>query len=413
MHILVMGAGLLGVSTAYELGRRGFRVTVVDRGKEVASEGSFSNGAQLSYSHAEPWASAHVLPKIPWWILDPSAPLVYRPRADWAMTRWGLQFLRNCTSARAAENTINILRLGLFSRQKLADLIRDTGLEFSFRSSGILRIYDSESEFRHARRQSELQAKYGARERVVSAAECLEIEPVLAQTSRKIAGGIHALMDETGDAKLFCDALAQLAVQRYGAEFRYGVSLHGLKAEGGRVVAATTSEGDLAADGFVLALGAYSAPLVQPLGLRLPIYPMKGYSLTIRANEFSPRTSITDGAFKIVHTRLGDLHRIAGTAEFTGYDHSINERRIRAIIKAGQSLLPRAAWDAEVSRWACLRPSTPDGPPVLGKTPFSNLYLNTGHGTLGWTHAAGSAAIVADCVEGKSPPIAMQGYSLR
>ena len=413
MHILVLGAGLLGVSTAYELGKRGFKVTVLDRQQHAAGEGSFSNGAQLSYSHAEPWASPHVLPKIPLWILDPSAPLVYRPRADWAMTRWGLQFLRNCTSARAAENAINILRLGLFSREKLAEIRAATGIEFHYSSRGILRIYGSKHEYDHARRHSELEAKYGCREHLVSRDECLAIEPVLAETNRTIYGGIHAILDEVGDAKRYCDALAEYASKHFGVVFRYGISIQSLIRENSVIRAVKTSESDIAADGFVMAMGAYSAPLLKTIGLTIPVYPMKGYSLTLEANEYSPISSITDGEYKIVHTRIGNQLRIAGTAEFTGYNHTISEHRIQAIIKAGKTLLPKAAWDQEISRWACLRPSTPDGPPILGKSPYANLYLNTGHGTLGWTHAAGSASIVADCIEGKTPPILMKGYTLR
>ncbi|MCE2926871.1 MAG: D-amino acid dehydrogenase [Rickettsiales bacterium] len=413
MNILVLGAGLLGVSTAYELGRRGFKVTVVDRQSQPAAEGSFSNGAQLSYSHAEPWASPHVLPKIPFWILNPSAPLVYRPRADLAMTKWGLQFLRNCTSARAAENAINILRLGLFSREKLAEIRAATGIEFHFSNRGILRIYGNKSEFDHACRHSELEAKYGCKERIVSRDECLAIEPVLAHTNRTIYGGIHAILDEVGDAKLYCDALADYASKQFGVVFRYGVDVQAIQAENKTIRAIKIAGGDISADGFVMAMGAYSAPLLKTIGITLPVYPMKGYSLTLKANDYCPISSITDGEYKIVHTRIGDQLRIAGTAEFTGYNHDISEHRIQAIIKAGKTLLPKAAWDSEISRWACLRPSTPDGPPVLGKTPYANLFLNTGHGTLGWTHAAGSASIVADCVEGKPPPINMQGYTLR
>jgi D-amino-acid dehydrogenase len=413
MHIIVLGAGLLGVSTAYELGRRGHRVTVIDRASGPAAEGSYSNGAQLSYTHAEPWASAHVLPKIPFWIFDASSPLVFRPRADVDMLRWGLKFLANCTTAKAYANTATLLRLGLYSRLEMARIRKETGIEFHFSDRGILRIYGNAEELAHARAQSTFQTKYGSSDRMLSREECLALESSLAHTDRTISGGLHAILDEVGDAHEYCVQLARIAAEKHGVQFRYGVNILGLRKEGTRVAAVVSGAGDITGDGYVMALGAYSPLLMRPLGLRIPVYPMKGYSITLDANDFCPQSSITDGEYKIVHTRIGNRLRIAGTAEFTGYDDRVNQRRIDSIIRAAKTLMPKAPWDGEIHSWACLRPSTPDGPPILGRTPFANLYLNTGHGTLGWTQAAGSASIVADCIDNNPPPILMHGLTLR
>jgi len=413
MNIIVLGSGLLGVTTAYELGKRGFKVTVIDRKATSGAETSFANGGQLSYSHAEPWASPHVLAKLPFWAFDSSAPLVLRPRADWEMIKWGLKFLRNCTPERASLNCITILRLSMYSRQQMERIRNETNIEFSFSNKGVLHIYGSEKDFDHAKRHNDFQAKFGCEQRVLSREETLALEPSLQHTSRTIVGGIHAYMDESGDAYAYCNALAKIAAERYGVEFKYDLNINYLHAQGDRVVKVETNQGDMTADGFVMAMGSYSRIYLRDIGIRVPIYPMKGYSVTLDANEYCPTYSITDGKHKIVYSRLGNKLRIAGTAEFAGYNDDINMKRIIPIIKAAKGLLPKANWDGEITNWACLRPSTPDGPPIMGRTPYRNLFLNTGHGTLGWTQAAGSATIVADLMENKNPAILLQGMTLR
>jgi D-amino-acid dehydrogenase len=412
MHILILGSGLLGVTSAYELARRGHRVTVIDRAPMSAAETSFANGGQLSYSHAEPWASPAVLGKLPKWLFNPDAPLVFRPRADWQMIRWGLRFLRNCTTERAERNCMNILRLGLYSKKQMAALrAQEPELAFDFLSKGILHLYGTQADLDHAKRQIEFQAQHGGSETVLSRAETLDMEPILAHTSRTIVGGIHAHADESGDAHKFCVELARIATEKYGVNFLYNVNITGLRTEGGRIVAVNTDVGEKTADHYIMAMGSYSSVHLRAIGIDVPIYPMKGYSITIPAGEFTPNLSITDGTYKIVYSRLGDRLRVAGTAEFAGYNPAINERRITPIVRAARGLLPKADW-SEVEKWACLRPSTPDGPPILGRTPYSNLTLNTGHGTLGWTQATGSASIVADIIEDIKPAIALDGLTL-
>ena len=411
MKVLVLGSGVLGVTTAYELGKRGFEVTVLDRQSESAAETSYANGGQLSYNHAEPWANPAVVPKMLKWMWRDDAPLVLRPRADWQMIKWGLQFLRNCTTERARINCVNLLRLGLYSRECMATIMKDTGIAFSYSERGILHIYDSQAEFDRAQQHNEFQAKFGGEERVIGRAECLALEPALEVSPRDIIGGIHAFADASGDAYLFCNALAKVATERYGVQFRYGVTIEEIKSEFGGIAAVRTSQGDMFADAYVMATGSYSAMHLRHIGIDIPVYPMKGYSITIEANEFCPNISLTDGTYKIVYSRLGNRLRVAGTAEFAGYDHGINPKRIPPIVNAARALFPRADWSRDIKAWACLRPSTPDGPPIIGKTRFPNLFLNTGHGTLGWTQAAGSAVILADIIEGKTPGIMLYGLT--
>lgn len=411
MKVIILGSGLLGITTAYVLAKRGHSVEVIERCGNCAAETSFANGGQLSYSHAEPWANPGVLKKLPKWLVKSDSPLIFRPRADWDMITWGLKFLSECRQSRADANTLAILRLGLYSRLKMATIREETGIKFDFLQKGILHIYSSDAEWEAAKKHAEFQAKFGCDQRVVSSQECLSLEPALAHTSRSIAGGIHAHMDESGDANLFCRELEK-ACKQIGVVFRYHVEVESIESSGDAITAITTSQGSIIGDAYVMALGSYSPIHLKPLGIRVPIYPMKGYSLTLSHNASSPSMSITDGSAKLVYSRLGSNLRIAGTAEFAGHDASLRPDRIAPIVRAAQKLFPNAAWDAPVSQWACLRPSTPGGAPILGETPYQNLYLNTGHGTLGWTQAAGSAYLVADIMEKRSPEIMTEGLAL-
>jgi D-amino-acid dehydrogenase len=412
MKIIILGSGLLGVTAAYELGKRGHEVTVLDRQATSGAETSYANGGQISYGSAEPWANPAVLPKLPKWLFHPDAPLVFRWRADREMIRWGLQFLRNCSTSRAYVNCANLLRLNIYSKDRMADIVAETGVEFNYTQNGILHIYTSEKDFAQAKRHSDVQAKFGYDQNIVSREQCFSLEPSLQDTSRQIVGGVHAFQDACGDAYTFCNALAKVATERYGVTFNYGVEIQELIRENNRIVAVKTSAGELSAEEYVMAMGSHSPRYLRPLGIDLPIYPMKGYSVTLKANEHCPHSSITDGSHKIVYSRLGDRMRIAGTAEFAGYNEKINGRRIKSILKAARELFPQANWDQEIEKWACLRPSTPDGLPVIGVTLVQNLFLNTGHGTLGWTQAAGSATLLADVMEGKIPAIMMHGLTM-
>lgn len=413
MKVVILGAGVVGVSAAYFLGARGFEVEVIERNSESACETSFANGGQLSYSHAEPWANPSVLPKVFKWLFKKDAPLVFRPRADIEMIRWGLQFLMNCSEARAHANSVNILRLGLYSKKKTEQLRNITGIQFDNIREGILHIFSNEKEYAHAIKQSEYQAKFGCKEDVIDLNACIRMEPALQHAGKKLVGGIHASLDESGDAQRFTRELAALCTREFRTVFHYNTAITKLERDKqGRISHVLTDKGTFKGDSYVMSLGSYSPLYLKKLGIRVPIYPMKGYSITIPANQFSPKVSLTDTELKLVYSRLGDRLRIAGTAEFAGYNTKIHAHRIEPLQRAVRELFPKAAHETILHEWACLRPSTPDGPPIIGKTPIENLYMNTGHGTLGWTQAVGSAALLADIMEKRETEIGLSGLTI-
>ncbi len=411
MKILVLGAGIAGVTAAYQLAARGHDVEVLEQGAAPAPACSFANGGQLSYTHAEPWANPWVLTKIPGWMLHPDSPLVFRPRADLDMIRWGIRFLLNCTHSKATEHTKTLLRLGLYSREQLHMIVEKTGIAFHHRKQGIVHIFSSEQKLQSALRQMEFQKTLGAKEKILTAAQCIEKEPSLAFAAKPVAGGIFAEQDESGDIHAFTLALAQYCEKHLGVKFHYNTKLAWLNPFGNTVRNVETSAGSLSADAYVMCMGAYAPPILNRLGVRVPIYPMKGYSITIPAWEGAPELSITDSCRKIVYSRLGDKVRAAGTAELAGYNERIRKTRVDPLLKAFHELFPKADM-SQAGKWACLRPQTPDGPPVVGKTPFANLYLHCGHGTLGWTQSPGTSVLLADVLEGKATAIPMEGLEL-
>lgn len=412
MKILVLGSGVIGVTTAYMLAVRGHEVEVIDRQEASARETSFANGGQLSYSHAEPWANPGTLPKVVRWMFKKDAPLVLRPRADIPMILWGCKFLAQCSAHHTHNNSVNLLRLGLYSKKKMEQLRSITHLDFHFRNDGILHIFSSEKEYAAAIKQSEFQAKFGCKEDSVSREQCLKMEPALEHAGRTIIGGIHAPLDESGDIHVFTQKLAELCTREFNTVFHYNTRITALQEKAGRITSVVTDKGTFTADAYVVALGSHSPVFLKNVGIKVPVYPMKGYSVTLPANNYSPTISLTDGENKIVYSRLGNKMRVAGTAEFAGYNDTVVDYRVGAIKRAIQGLFPKAYTEENVTDWACLRPQTPDGPPIIGKTPIQNLYLNTGHGTLGWTQGAGSAALLADIMEDKTPEISLTGLSL-
>lgn len=413
MKICVLGAGVLGVTTAYELARSGHDVTVIERQSEPARECSYANGGQLSYSHSEPWANPHVFPKLLKWMWQEDAPLVLRFSADIHMIRWGMLFLLNCLPARARWHNEVMLRLGLYSKRKMAELRDHTQVEFHFRHDGILHVFDDAAEYENAKRNAEFQHSLGCEEVVLTREQAISMEPSLAYSARPIVGAVHAPMDESGDIHVFTKNLADWIARTHNVQFQFNKSLTRIHKSGGKISHLEFANGEFLSgfDGYVMCMGAASAIHLRQVGLYLPIYPMKGYSITFPANEFSPTMSITDAARKQVYTRLGDRIRLAGTAEFAGYNDSIRKVRIDPLMRGVQGLFPKAELGIP-QEWACLRPSTPDGPPIIGKTPLSNLFINSGHGTLGWTQAAGSARLLADIVNGIPTEIPMTGLEV-
>lgn len=409
MNILVLGAGVVGVTSAWYLAQAGHTVTVVDRQLGAGLETSFANGGQISVSHAEPWANPQALLKLLKWLGKEDAPLLVRLRADPALARWGLAFLAQCTTAHTRFNVGATVRLALHSRDHLQRLRAQTGIRYDHLERGILHIYTDPKEFSGAVKAAALMREFGLDRNTISAAQCVEIEPALAAVGGQIVGGDWTPSDESGDAHLFTRNLATLAAER-GVRFRYGSTVEALEIQGGRVVAVRLAGAErLTADAVVVALGSHTPRFLEGLegamGVRPNIYPAKGYSATIPLGPGSvaPSVSVTDDGHKIVFSRLGDRLRVAGTAEFNGYNLSLSEVRCQALWARTRALFPELAPAGEPQFWCGLRPATPSNLPYIGPTRISNLYLNSGHGTLGWTLACGSGAALAALVEGRQP----------
>lgn len=417
MKICVLGAGITGVTSAYELARRGHEVTVIDRQTGPARECSFANGGQLSYSHAEPWANPGVFLKLFQWMFKEDAPLVFRPSLDPHFIRWGLLFLRNCLPSYARRHSEVMLRLGLYSKAKMNELMADTNVDFFHLGKGILHVYSDSASFEHAKRQADYQHTLGCEETVLSKAECFALEPALTNTTMNLVGGIHAPIDESGDIFAFTNRLADYCRDTLRVNFVYNKTLRRLHHSGGKIshleFAGEGEKSDFLSgfDAYVMAMGAKSSVYLRQLGLHVPIYPMKGYSISFDSSTFCPSVSVTDDAAKQVYSLLGSRMRVAGTAEFAGYNDSVRDVRIQPLIKGMKKLFPDAPME-NLTEWACLRPSTPDGPPIVGKTPLSNLYMNTGHGTLGWTQGAGTARMLADVMDGRPTEIPLSGLEI-
>ena len=421
MRVTVLGAGLLGVTSAYFLNQLGHEVTVLDRQATPGAETSFANGGQISVSHAEPWANPGAPLKLLQWLGREDAPLLFRLRADMRQWLWGLQFLRECTPARTRHNIEQIVRLGSYSRNVLQVLRRDIGLAYDERTQGILHFYTSAKEFDAALAPAEQMRALGCDRQLVSADEAVRLEPALRHIRPQLAGATYTLEDESGDANQFTRALAERCAAN-GVKFLMGHTVTALPMVGGRIdhVEATNSEGRferIHGDSVVLAMGSLSPLIAAPLGIHLPIYPAKGYSVTMPVKDASMahEVSLTDDEFKLVFSRYTskarnglparDVLRIAGTAEFNGYNRDLNTVRCEAIVRRVEQLFPGAGDASKAQFWAGLRPATPSNVPLIGKTKVANLFLNTGHGTLGWTHACGSGKSVARIISGLVPEV--------
>ena len=415
MRVIVLGAGLLGVTSAYYLQQLGHEVTVLDRQASPAAETSFANGGQISVSHAEPWANPGAPLKVLKWIGKEHAPLLFRLRADTRQWLWGLQFLRECTPARTRRNIGQIVRLGIYSREMLRELRRETGIAYDHRTQGILHFYTSRKEFDASLKPAELMREFGCERRIVSADEAVQIEPALRHLRSRLAGATYTAEDESGDANKFAREVVRLCGAR-GVTFLMSHTITALRtvgtARGDEIdhVEATDAEGRfqrVRGDAYVLALGPMSPLMAAPLGLRLPIYPAKGYSVTMPVKDESKanQVSLTDDEHKLVYSRLGNRLRIAGTAEFNGYDRDLNRVRCEAIVRRVEEIFPGAGDGEQAQFWTGLRPATPSNVPLIGRTKLPNLYLNTGHGTLGWTQACGSGKSIARIISSMAPEV--------
>ena len=437
MKVVVLGAGIIGISTAWHLLERGHQVTVVDRQPDAALETSFANAAQISVSYCEPWANRDAPLKALKWMFSQDAPLLFRPQMDPRQWLWGLKFLGQCSDAAFERNVQQIVALGAYSHAALKGVVRATGIEYQRLERGIAHYYTDAQSFDTAGDAAALMRKYGVERRVVSTAELLAIEPALTPFAPHIVGGTYTASDESGDARVFTQALARRCAER-GAELLYGHRVTRLKRAGGAIESVaveainaragglnnSNNASTLTADAFVVACGSYSAPLLRTVGVDLPIYPGKGYSATFKLlkPEAAPMVSMIDDHVKCAMSRLGDHLRVAGTIELGGYDLSLStplaKARCALLARRVEEVLPgvcdtRLEADGGTPHfWTGLRPATPTNIPYIGQTPVGKLWVNAGHGTLGWTHGAGSGKALAELISGEKPAMAFGFYGV-
>ena len=413
MRVLVLGSGVIGVTTAWYLSQAGHEVTVVDRQAGPALETSFANAAQISPGYSAPWAAPSIPVKAMKWLLMRHAPLIVRPRLDMAMVRWTVAMLRNCTHDRYALNKSRMVRLAEYSRDQIDLLRRETGITYDGRQQGTLQLFRTEKQLADVHKDVDVLKAAGVPCEVLDRSGCIAAEPGLAASDVDFVGGLRLPHDETGDCFLFTNALAKLAAER-GVVFHSGTEIQSITMTDGRATGALTSKGAMTADLVILALGSYSPMMAKPLGLDLPVYPVKGYSITAKIvnEDRAPVSTVMDESYKVAITRLGDRIRVGGMAELSGYNNTLPAVRRETLAHSVGSLFPGGGDLAGASYWSGLRPMTPDGTPVIGATKVPGLYLNTGHGTLGWTMACGSARVLADMVDGKAPEIETRDLSL-
>lgn len=415
MKVIVLGSGIIGTSSAWFLHKAGHDVTVIERQPGAAQETSFANGGQISVSHAEPWANPSAPLKVLKWLGKDDAPLLFRPRAELLQWLWGLSFLRECTQKRTDENIRQIVAISEYSRKTLQALRAETGIAYDSLTKGILHFYTDQKEFDISLPAAKLMRDLGCPRHSIGADEVIKIEPALAGIRDKIVGGDFTQTDESGDVYKFTDGLAKKCAEA-GVDFQFNTTVTRLITEGSGATATITGveiidsfgrHKVLHADAFVIAMGSFSQPLLKPLGVNLMIYPGKGYSATydIIEPDAAPIISLTDDGYKLVVSRLGERLRVAGTCEINGYSRELNTARCEAITRRTRELFPEACNYESPTYWAGLRPLTPSNVPYIGKTKYSNLFLNTGHGTLGWTMGAGSGRAIAEIVSGRLPEV--------
>jgi D-amino-acid dehydrogenase len=405
MRVVVLGAGVIGVTSAWYLSQAGHSVTVVDRQPGPALETSFANAGEISPGYASPWAAPGIPAKALRWLVMKHAPLILRPRPDMAMLRWLGGLLRNCNEASYALNKSRMVRLAEFSRDRLIDLREDTGIRYDERMQGTLQLFRTGKQMEGMAKDIAILKADGIPFEVLDRQGCIAAEPGLANSAADFAGGLRLPKDETGDCFKFTNALAAMAKDRDVTFVQ--ATVRRLVVSGGKIVYVQTSDGLLEADAYVVALGSHSPLLLAPIGIKLPVYPVKGYSLTVPITDAAraPVSTLLDESYKVAITRLGDRIRIGGMAELSGYSNDLPPARRATLEHCAGSLFPGAGDFSKAAFWSGLRPMTPDSTPVIGATRIANLFLNTGHGTLGWTMACGSGHVIADLISGNRPAI--------
>ncbi|HEX7385993.1 MAG TPA: D-amino acid dehydrogenase [Castellaniella sp.] len=412
MKVLVLGGGVVGVTSAYYLARQGHEVTVVDRESDTAEETSFGNAGQLSFGYSSPWAAPGIPFKALKWMFQQDSPLTIRPDGSFAQIKWLLQMWRNCTPERYALNKERMLRMSAYSRQCLHDLQSDTGIRFEGRRQGTLQVFRTQKQMDTAQIDVQALSDAGVSFELVDGDHLTQYEPALAQVRHKLVGGLRTPDDETGDCRLFTHALTRLA-QDLGVQFRYQETIQSLQRTGGRITGVKCASGLLQADAYVVALGSYSPLLLRGI-VDIPVYPMKGYSITvdIADEQRAPVSTLLDETYKVAVTRFDQRIRVGGMAEVVGYDKTLNPRRQHTLELVLNDLFPGSYTPGNVHFWTGLRPKTPDSTPIVGATALDNLYLNTGHGTLGWTMSCGSGRLLADVVSGRATAIRSDDLSV-
>ncbi|MBG8836458.1 D-amino acid dehydrogenase [Neisseria meningitidis] len=413
MKVLVLGAGVAGVSSAWYLAEAGHEVTVIDRAEGVAMETSFANAGQLSYGYTTPWAAPGIPTKALKWLFKSHPPLLFRPDGSLYQIEWLWQMLQNCTAAHYQTNKERMVRISEYSREMFRRFEAQTGMNFEERKKGTLQIFRQTKEVEAAEQDIAVLERYGVPYRRLKPEECAEFEPALARVTAKIAGGLHLPADATGDCRLFTENLYKLC-QEKGVRFHFNQTISRIDHNGLRIKTVETETGRFEADAVVCALGCFSRTVLAQLDLNLPIYPVKGYSLTLPVtnSDGAPVSTVLDESYKVAITRFDNRIRVGGMAELSGYEIKLPEKRRETLALVVNDLFPEGGDLSQASFWSGLRPMTPDSTPLIGRTRFDNLFLNTGHGTLGWTMSLGSAKLTADIVSGKDTEIRIDDLSL-
>ena len=412
MKIVILGAGVIGTASAYYLAQAGHDVTVIDRASAPALETSFANAGQISPGYASPWAAPGVPLKAIKWMFQEHAPLAIRLDGSLGQLKWMTQMLRNCTPARYAVNKARMVRIAEYSRDCLRELRAKTGITYEGRQGGTLQLFRTQAQLDDAAKDIEVLKAAGVDYELLTGTALAKAEPALAAAGGKLSGGLRLPNDETGDCRLFTQRLAALCVD-LGVQFRYNTPIDALAISGNKAVGVQCGQELLKADSIVLAMGSYSTHFLKGL-VEIPVYPLKGYSLTIPIRDAgkAPVSTVLDETYKIAITRFDERIRVGGMAEIVGFDTHLNPKRRATLEMCVNDLFPGAGNTAEASFWTGLRPMTPDGTPIVGPTPIANLFLNTGHGTLGWTMACGSGQMLADLMSSQRPAIASDDLSV-
>lgn len=410
MKVIVLGSGVVGLTSAWYLAQAGHQVTVIDRQAQSAEETSFANAGQISYGYSSPWAAPGVPLKAIKWLTQKHSPLIIKPGTSPELYLWTMALLKNCSEKNYQVNKSRMLRVSNYSRQCLLDLRKNHDIIYEGRQQGTLQVFRKQSQVEAVEKDMQLLSASNTRFKLLNVEECVEKEPGLALVKNKIVAGLYLPDDETGDCYQFCQQLTDLA-KKAGVEFKFNVQVNALLTEHEKITAVDSSIGTLTADAYVVALGCYSAQLLKTVGVSLPVYPVKGYSLTLPMEnaQYSPISTVMDETYKVALTRFDDRIRVAGTAELAGFNLDLSEKRKATISMVVQDLFPQAGDISKAEFWTGLRPMTPDGTPIIGKTNITNLYTNTGHGTLGWTMACGSGKLLADVVSGRETDIDASG----